>query len=137
MTAAAPVRRLGDVLVEKGLITQSDLDGALMLQRGTGKRLGEVLVDIGAIDWLELAQALAAQWEEEPPAPPAPAAGSAGHVPGERLDPTVQELQEMLRDRQRRVIELSSAVTKLQRKVEQLNAELRDRDARLLAATTA
>jgi type IV pilus assembly protein PilB len=135
MTAAAPVRRLGDVLVEKGLITQSDLDSALMLQRGTGKRLGEVLVDIGAIDWLELAQAMAAQWEAEPPAP-APAAAPA-NVPGERLDPTVQELQEMLRDRQRRVIELSSAVTKLQRKVEQLNAELRDRDARLLAATTA
>jgi hypothetical protein len=136
MTAAAPVRRLGDVLVEKGLITQSDLDSALMLQRGTGKRLGEVLVDIGAIDWLELAQAMAAQWEQEPPAP-APAPAAAAHVPGERLDPTVQELQEMLRDRQRRVIELSSAVTKLQRKVEQLQAEVRDRDARLVAASIA
>jgi len=134
MTAAAPVRRLGDVLVDKGLITRSDLDGALMLQRGTGKRLGEVLVDIGAIDWLELAQGLAAQWEDEPPPPPPPAARAP--VPGERLDPTVQELQEMLRDRQRRVIELSSTVTNLQRKVEQLNGELRDRDARLLLAAT-
>src|SRR5258707_10493434 len=51
--------RLGQAMVERGLITQDDLDRALEHQRATRKRLGESLIDIGAITSLELSQALA------------------------------------------------------------------------------
>lgn len=40
-------RRLGEVLVENGAITQELLDHALKLAKGSGKRLGELLVSSG------------------------------------------------------------------------------------------
>ena len=46
--AAAPRReklRLGDVLVQQQLISQEQLQQALELQRGTGKRLGRLLIE--------------------------------------------------------------------------------------------
>ncbi len=43
---AAPVR-LGDRLIQMGLITQDQLRIALMEQKSTGKPLGEVLLDLG------------------------------------------------------------------------------------------
>ncbi len=51
--------RLGQAMVERGLITQDDLDRALEHQRTTRKRLGESLVDIGAVTSFQLSQALA------------------------------------------------------------------------------
>jgi hypothetical protein len=106
----APSRRIGDVLLAKGLIDESQLEHALALQRKSGKRLGDVLVGEGTISWLELAQALAEQWED----PHASAERTAGEDTRSRTEPSVAELQEMLRDRQRRIIELSSLV-RLQR----------------------
>ncbi|WP_337061919.1 GspE/PulE family protein [Kineococcus sp. G2] len=64
--AAAPVgqtrRRLGDVLVEKGLLLPEDLDHALNEQRngeGPRRRLGQILVDLGLVSEAELALCLA------------------------------------------------------------------------------
>ncbi len=51
--------RLGQAMVERGLITQDDLDRALEHQRTTRQRLGESLVDIGAVTSFQLSQALA------------------------------------------------------------------------------
>jgi type IV pilus assembly protein PilB len=51
--------RLGQAMVERGLITHEDLERALDHQRTTRKRLGESLVDIGAVTSLQLSQALA------------------------------------------------------------------------------
>jgi hypothetical protein len=40
---------LGSLLVEKGLVTQEELDIALVEHERTGRRLGEVLVDLGVV----------------------------------------------------------------------------------------
>lgn len=41
------MKRLGDLLVEAGLLTAGDLERALKVQQETGKRLGEVIVELG------------------------------------------------------------------------------------------
>ena len=53
--------RLGDVLVNSGVITQKKLEQALGVQKGTGKRLGEVMVDSGFATEEQIAQALSEQ----------------------------------------------------------------------------
>lgn len=50
-------KRLGDMLIEEGKITQSQLEQALKDQREQGKRLGELLIDNGVVtenDMLEV-----------------------------------------------------------------------------------
>jgi type IV pilus assembly protein PilB len=51
--------RLGDLLLEKNLITGDQLEQALAEQRETGGKLGELLVNMGALDAQTLAEALA------------------------------------------------------------------------------
>jgi type II secretory ATPase GspE/PulE/Tfp pilus assembly ATPase PilB-like protein len=50
--------RLGDVLLQRELITREQLDEALARHRLTGRRLGEVLLSMGAIDQEQLTWAL-------------------------------------------------------------------------------
>jgi cellulose synthase/poly-beta-1,6-N-acetylglucosamine synthase-like glycosyltransferase len=57
-TAAVPI---GQLLVARGLISESDLHRALDLQRRAGGRLGEVLIAMGAVAFQDLYQALAEQ----------------------------------------------------------------------------
>ena len=54
-------KRLGDILIAAGLITQEQLDEALAKQKGSGKRLGTVLQDEGYITELEMIEALQMQ----------------------------------------------------------------------------
>lgn len=42
-------RRLGDLLIEVGLINQEQLDKALSLQKKNGRRLGSVFIDVGYV----------------------------------------------------------------------------------------
>jgi len=58
---SASWRRLGEIFVERGFVTQEELDEALVRQRQTGERLGEALVAQGVISKFELAGALAEQ----------------------------------------------------------------------------
>jgi len=58
---SASWRRLGHIFVERGFVTQEELDEALERQRQTGERLGEALVAQGVISKFELAGALAEQ----------------------------------------------------------------------------
>ena len=53
--------RLGDLLVSKGIITQAQLERALELQKGTGRKLGETLVEEAIVNDEVLAKALADQ----------------------------------------------------------------------------
>lgn len=53
--------RLGDVLVNSGVITQEQLDKALSLQKGTGRKLGEVLLDEGIATDEAITKALSSQ----------------------------------------------------------------------------
>ena len=57
----ASKRRLGELLIETGLLSKAKLQEALRLQRNTGKRLGQVLIDMGFISEEEMAFALAMQ----------------------------------------------------------------------------
>ena len=53
--------RLGDVLINSGMITQEQLEDALAAQKGSGKKLGEVLVDKNAVNEDDIAKALSSQ----------------------------------------------------------------------------
>jgi type IV pilus assembly protein PilB len=62
MTATAPVLdRLGDLLLQEGLVTREQLSSALSEQRSHGLRLGYVLVKQGAVNEVEVTRALARQ----------------------------------------------------------------------------
>jgi type IV pilus assembly protein PilB len=54
-------RRLGDILVAKGAVTQEQINETLAKTEGRGKRIGEILTDAGLISEESLAQALAEQ----------------------------------------------------------------------------
>ncbi len=51
-------KRLGDILLDRDLITQEQLEQALSEQQNSNKRLGKMLVDLGFISEEEIAQAL-------------------------------------------------------------------------------
>ena len=51
--------RIGTTLIERGLITNEQLDEALEIQRSSGRRVGDILVDLRALSAFELARVLA------------------------------------------------------------------------------
>jgi general secretion pathway protein E len=53
--------RLGEILIERKLISQEDLDRALELQRERGDKLGKILVDLGFIAMRDVLAALSDQ----------------------------------------------------------------------------
>ena len=54
-------RPLGALLVEKGLLTEQELDAALAEQRRTGRLVGQILVERGSLSAFALARALSEQ----------------------------------------------------------------------------
>ncbi|MDI3493694.1 MAG: type pilus assembly protein PilB, partial [Desulfomicrobiaceae bacterium] len=56
-----PVIRLGDLLKDRGLITDQHIHYALQEQRVTRQKLGEVLTGIGIVSEYDLIQALSEQ----------------------------------------------------------------------------
>ncbi len=54
-------RPIGQILVEKGEISEVDLEAALEEQKRSGRRLGEILIEQGRTSWLALARAIAEQ----------------------------------------------------------------------------
>jgi MSHA biogenesis protein MshE len=56
---------LGSLLVREGLITHDQLEEALLMQQGTGRRLGELLVEWGWVTSRAICVALAEQYELE------------------------------------------------------------------------
>lgn len=55
------VRRLGQILIDNGLITEDHLDDALVLQKESGKKIGRVLIEQGNINPDQLVSCLAEQ----------------------------------------------------------------------------
>src|SRR5271156_5474048 len=53
--------RLGEILMERRLITEEDLDRALELQRERGDKLGKILVDLGFVAMRDVLAALSEQ----------------------------------------------------------------------------
>lgn len=58
-------KKLGEILVSAGVISSEQLETALGMQKGAGKRIGEVLIDIGAATEDDVAKALAKQFRIE------------------------------------------------------------------------
>ena len=58
-----PKKRLGDLLIERELITDNELKFALDMQKQTHKKLGEVLVDNNIVSAEDIARTLAFQLE--------------------------------------------------------------------------
>ncbi len=56
-------KRIGDLLIEKGLITPQQLEYALNKRGEEKKPLGEVLVDLGFITWEDITRALSEQYD--------------------------------------------------------------------------
>ncbi len=59
---ATPYKKIGEILVSMGYITQQTLDKALEISQKSGKMLGEVLVENHFVTWNDIADALAAQY---------------------------------------------------------------------------
>ncbi len=62
-TSVTSATRIGDLLINEGLIAQEQLDQALTEQRGSGMRLGYVLVKMGFVRELEITKMLARQYQ--------------------------------------------------------------------------
>ena len=63
-STAVSSRLIGAFFVEKGLVTQEQLELALQKQEQSGERLGEIIVAEFGVSRLELASVLAEQWAE-------------------------------------------------------------------------
>lgn len=55
-------KQLGELLVDRGLITQEKLQKALTYQRNKGGLIGEILVELGFVKEEDIAQALTTQY---------------------------------------------------------------------------
>jgi len=55
-------RQLGELLIERGVINQGQLDKALAYQKEKGGLIGEILVELGFAREEDIAQALTAQY---------------------------------------------------------------------------
>src|SRR2546423_14202842 len=106
-------RPIGELLVEKGLITTEQLAVAVAEQQRTGKLLGEVLVDHGAVYRLALAGALGAQLNP---------------VLREQAEQKLEENGLVRVDRSAEIDELRDLILDLQVKVARLEATIEDRD---------
>lgn len=64
-TVVGTRRRIGEILVELGVVDDDDVSRALELQRSTGKKLGDVLLSEGIVAPRDLLRALAVQFDLE------------------------------------------------------------------------
>ena len=118
----AAKRRLGDIIVERGLITAEQLEHALLVQRESGSKLGEVLVELGYITRVCLAGVITEQWDElglmtssrKAAGTNAPGAAPAGSTPAERaLHERVESLTVELAARDQRIAQQDATISAL------------------------
>jgi general secretion pathway protein E len=73
-TAAARAMRIGEILMQRGLLLQEDLERALELQKERGEKIGKIFVDLGFVAMRDVLAALSDQLGiplvslQEPPA---------------------------------------------------------------------
>ena len=115
-------RRIGTILVEIGVITQAQLDSALGEQGRSGRLLGEILVSTYGVSRVDLADALAAQWEEAQSLSQMDVAQGAYHDDG-AVDPLAEgDLSVLLEEAQAARAELTARTDELSRRVASLEA---------------
>ena len=143
MTAAAPFpsegrRPLGEVLLERGIVSREQLATALEQQRSTGQPLGEIIVGFGFAPGPIVAQALATQhgglikteygfatgWSTEdgraPVAVPAPTDPSFELA---KRDRTIAELRDWAQQAQTAIASRDEAIARLQAEVADLRTK--------------
>jgi len=96
---SAAKRRLGDIVLERNMVTPQQLQQALDEQRVSGGKLGETLVELGFITRVELAGVISEQWDDlrrgrgnEAAAVAAPRAAATSAAPDAPADPSIVEL---------------------------------------------
>ena len=55
------LKKIGDLLIEMGKVSERDIERAMLAQREMGGRIGQVLVKLGLISELDMTQALSQQ----------------------------------------------------------------------------
>jgi hypothetical protein len=115
----AAKRRLGDIFVERRLITEEQLQSALTAQRASGGKLGEILVDLGIVTRVALAGVILEQWDE------------LRVTEGGRKSAETVARQTATMDREAAVTSSSVVEIALRDRLEVLTAELAVRDARI------
>ena len=124
----AASKRLGEILVERGDLSQGDLDKALKAQ----KRIGEVLTDIGAVDKGIIDSALTEQQQARNTRQKRQekAFASSVRVATEKLDVLVSLVGELVTVQaslsRKAATEEDAELLSISEKVERLTAELRD-----------
>ncbi len=113
-------RRIGSILLERGVITQEQLAAALEQQRESGGLLGEILVLGYGVSRLHLADALAEQWAEVQLATTARDAERG--APDRAADGVEGELRLLLEEAQAARLELAERTDELSRRLESLES---------------
>ena len=105
----AAKRRLGDICVERGLISEEQLQQALVHQSESGTKLGEVLVELGFVTRVGLAGVLSEQWNDlrVSQSSQAPAESSLG------LREQVRALTAELAERDKRIAQQDATIAAL------------------------
>jgi len=57
------MKRLGDILIDSGLLSAAELAEALSAQQGSKKKLGEVIVGMGLLTELDILRAISSQYD--------------------------------------------------------------------------
>jgi hypothetical protein len=155
MTTGQPWAPLGELLVERGLLSQRQLELALQEHQRTGRKLGEVLVAFGFVSQESLTNTLLTQVGlavEQTPQPllrgpeiaapatvptpaPIPAAEPVVHAPvivrldadqpRTPLEHKAAELEAQLIDFERRSAEIQAAIVEMRRLIADLRAGAR------------
>jgi hypothetical protein len=121
-TASVPYRRIGTILVEMGSITEDQLEYALSEQSQTGRLLGEILVSSYGVSRVDLADALAAQWEEAK-GPSADTPSTSAALDAVETEALVEaDLHVLLEEAQAARAELTARTDELSRRLASLEA---------------
>jgi hypothetical protein len=115
-------RKIGELFLEKGLLTRADLEDALDEQKTSGKPLGEILVNRRLIDRMHLASALSKQWSAQRTVEPTE--NGSAPVSEAAPEPEPVEPQDDQPAETEQVDELLQAVAALAANVERLRAEV-------------
>src|SRR6056300_1480663 len=55
------MKKIGEMLIEAGKVSERDIERALLAQREMGERIGQVLIKLGLVSELDMMQALSEQ----------------------------------------------------------------------------
>ena len=124
-------RPIGEIFVDRGFVTDEQLEKAVEVQSKTGQRIGEVLVEQGSLSRLDLASALAEQWSNlQKLRPPEPVEQDPWHGGAVVVPPAAEvsrELSASLADLESRVrvVERAAAASPWEEDLGRLSTELR------------